>query len=105
MWKRRWSSRLLLEIFWLRGSYQILLSKGFQHLLVALATADLLPAPAVESGFFAIDCRHSCLLPSGLHKTVNSPDFSSCAPPPDRGPQEIRATRGLSNPPNPMAVP
>jgi hypothetical protein len=40
----------------------VFLSQGFQHLFVALAAADLLPAPPVESGFVAIDSGHVSLL-------------------------------------------
>ena len=42
------------------------LGQGLQHFLVADSSADLLPAPPVESRFVAVDSGHSCLLPFGL---------------------------------------
>src|SRR5208283_142722 len=63
---RAWSCRFLLEIGCLRRGYQVLLSQGLQHLFIALAAADFLPAPPVESGFVAVDSGHVYLLPCGL---------------------------------------
>jgi hypothetical protein len=48
----------------------VFLSQGLQHLFVALATADLLPAPPVKSGFVAVDSGHVHLLPCGLVDTI-----------------------------------
>jgi hypothetical protein len=42
--------------------HQVLLGQGFQHFFVALAAADLLPAPPVESSFIAVDSGHFSLL-------------------------------------------
>jgi hypothetical protein len=37
----------------------VLLGQGLQHFFVALAAADLLPSPPVESGFVTVDSGHS----------------------------------------------
>jgi hypothetical protein len=54
----------LVGVSLFRRRYQVLFGQGFQHLLVALAAADLLPAPAVESRLVAVDSGHVFLLPA-----------------------------------------
>jgi hypothetical protein len=44
----------------------VFLSQGLQHFLIALAAADLLPAPPIKSGFVAVDSGHVYLLHGGL---------------------------------------
>jgi hypothetical protein len=43
-----------------------LIGQCLQHFLGALAAADFLPAPPVESGFIAINSGHFYLLPLAL---------------------------------------
>jgi hypothetical protein len=52
------SCRLFLLIRLRSSWYEILLSQGLQHLLVADPPADFLPASPVESRFVAINSGH-----------------------------------------------
>jgi len=57
----------------------MLLSQGLQHFFIALAATDLLPAPPVESGFIAVDSRHSYLLPLPVNCLVIAAGIPLCA--------------------------
>jgi hypothetical protein len=57
----------------------MLLGQGLQHFFIALAATDLLPAPPVESGFIAVDSRHSYLLPLRVDCLVNAAGIPPCA--------------------------